>query len=947
MMLSDEVYYTSEQPSDVDEDPDVSQALRQLRHNHETLLREKREMEQYCQEVELEAQRKEQTIESLKGMNEALSRDLQQTKLQTKLTEETPEPPKPKRGKRQLPISPRMREADSELDETFSDGVRSTSGLDIASSQGMRGEFFSDDEYSRGGRFDDDDEEDWNSFRNIASLDDELCEAVSAVDKEELIQLAQSYNSLKTEHEETLKMLRNREIEDLQVEEALQEQERLQHLLDKSYEKIAEEKAVSRKLQDLLDEATIHSPDSKSNQRKEEEGETLGDILGDTGGLSLAEELAKNEEKNQELSWQAEREKLMAEMEALKEELNTLKKQMSELESDKTNLENEKESLENKLTKKESESVAKDEEINRLKNEAAELVSQRQQLESKCGEFEAKLQHVTHEGRERRAADEHALATAKGDIEQLNKQVASLQEELKNSQTVAQRQREDSRSKLKKSQADFDKERKSLEKSHASTLNLLRNELSDNADKLKAARKELLESQKEARLEASKLNVTINDAKAQAQRYKDQIDKERAAAQQKIQATKDDLAKEQDNEIRRLQEELENLITMQKSVEADLTNTQQNLIELSRERNELQQQYDKMNKDMMDTDKKNQALDQENTSIKAECTRLQKLVEEAGSNIKDHLAFEEMSIQEIERLRGALEHAEITSRRAREWVERTEKSHEADREKIINRADKEIQRQRALVEEANSQLVKLKASLALHDAPLNLDSVTDALTQMYRLLGTLQKPVGREQSATPKGPVPYPINEHGDEIKAVTAWLQDLKDYVVDIIQGKSNTEEDNNEEAATDTVSRLLKAVKRFHSAQMAGQALGRRAPVTSGASKLAAAAAAASPAKEDKDKPATETPKQTDAATSFSALSIQEQEELHRDWKRLKNKVRDLSTRLRSAKAAVAVGRYREETQKVYIRNRDRLVMRILRKPPRKERTLRLLKILADTSV
>lgn len=65
----------------------------------------------------------------------------------------------------------------------------------VHSSQGMRGEFFSDDEYSRGGRFDDDDEEDWNSFRNIASLDDELCEAVSAVDKEELIQLAQSYNS--------------------------------------------------------------------------------------------------------------------------------------------------------------------------------------------------------------------------------------------------------------------------------------------------------------------------------------------------------------------------------------------------------------------------------------------------------------------------------------------------------------------------------------------------------------------------------------------------------------------------------------------------------------------------------------------------------------------------------------------------------------------------------
>lgn len=86
---------------------------------------------------------------------------------------------------------------------------------------------------------------------------------------------------------------------------------------------------------------------------------------------------------------------------------------------------------------------------------------------------------------------------------------------------------------------------------------------------------------------------------------------------------------------------------------------------------------------------------------------------------------------------------------------------------------------------------------------------------------------------------------------------------------------------------------------------------------------------------------------ALSMAQLSTEEYTELHRDWKRLKTKVQDLSTRLRSAKAAVAVGKFREETQRVYIRNRDRLVSRIILKPANKARTIRLLQMLQDTGV
>lgn len=393
-----------------------------------------------------------------------------------------------------------------------------------------------------------------------------------------------------------------------------------------------------------------------------------------------------------------------------------------------------------------------------------------------------------------------------------------------------------------------------------------------------------------------------------------------------------------------------------------------------------------------------------------ECNRLMTLIEDAGRNIKEHVAAGEASGREIERLRSALVHAETASKRAREWVEHTEASHEKSRAKIIERADREIRRQRDVITEAKSIGASLAEQLSALGGPINLVPVHSALVRIVSKVTALartRRHAGNSSLANLSGIPPLPPAEEarGQEATLLLSWAQTLESTTTAVVDSviaagisaptptptpapaPAVVLQNNDAGAASDSVSRLLQAVKRFHSAEAVGQTLtaGERTlavphqqqprqqqpqqhpPQQYQHDQLQHLAPGAGPgggghaAYEAKFNPAQmsmenigEAPEQVmmpdsldSKALSMAQLSTEEYTELHRDWKRLKTKVQDLSTRLRSAKAAVAVGKFREETQRVYIRNRDRLVSRIILKPANKSRTIRLLQMLQDTGV
>lgn len=375
-----------------------------------------------------------------------------------------------------------------------------------------------------------------------------------------------------------------------------------------------------------------------------------------------------------------------------------------------------------------------------------------------------------------------------------------------------------------------------------------------------------------------------------------------------------------------------------------------------------------------------------------ECTRLMTLVEDAGRNIKEHSMAGEAAAKEIERLRAALVHAETASKRAREWVEQTEASHEKARAKIIERADREIRRQRDVIAEAKSIGTSLAEQLNALGGPINLAPVHEALVRIHKKLTTLAEAQPRRHAIgdVPTIP-PLPSAEVArgqDQGTLLIGWAQSLEMMTTAVVESAlaaANSAaagpaqppplHDAKQELASDSVSRLLAAVKRFHSAEAAGQTLiagmsGSPAsipplstsptPTTPARPPSSGIPNSADRHEESKFSPAQmslenigEAPEEAmpdsldSKALSMAQLSTEEYTELHRDWKRLKTKVQDLSTRLRSAKAAVAVGKFREETQRVYIRNRDRLVSRILLKPANKSRTIRLLQMLQDTGM
>jgi chromosome segregation ATPase len=403
--------------------------------------------------------------------------------------------------------------------------------------------------------------------------------------------------------------------------------------------------------------------------------------------------------------------------------------------------------------------------------------------------------------------------------------------------------------------------------------------------------------------------------------------------------------------------------------EVDQAEAERKVMDWSVERAELVQKTREVEVKFARCSSDLQKMEHDRDKQRAECIRFTSLIEDAGKNIKEHVAAGIGSAKEIERLRDALVHAEAAGRKAREWVENAEASHAAARAKIIERADKEIRRQSDLVTKAKADAAALTERLGETGGALNLVPMYSSLDRIYNnivLLAKARRLTSIENWVLP--PLPPTEQTAGTEGTILLGWARVLEGavgVVVDSVMGSAppraraeatptRAERAPFEPPATDdydatgSVARLLSAVKRFHTAEELGQQLVRGSGATAGKPPVEESATRNSLFREgEATMENIGEARQAEQMDPFSQLSTEEYMELHRDWKRLKSKVQDLSTQLRSAKAAIAVGRFREETQRVYIRNRDRLVSRILLKPANTSRTKRLLQMLQHTGM
>ena len=503
-------------------------------------------------------------------------------------------------------------------------------------------------------------------------------------------------------------------------------------------------------------------------------------------------------------------------------------------------------------------------------------------------------------------------------------------------------------------QADLEAAEKALQ-----ALNLTHQHAADDAQKQQGVADR-------AAADVSRIQATLSDAEAEITRQFGEIERLEAAnrtAEASLESTNEvhgglsSSLKQAEGKISSLEAQLAQTHAANERTSTSLQDAREASTDLQTRYGYMQADYDKLMAMYNESAEQTSERDAQVEELRTGNSRLQMLLEEAGRNIREHVETETMSIREIERLRSAVEHAEVASRRAREWVERTTQQHEAARAKIIDRADREIKRQRALLEDCKTQMVSLSN-------PLDLNILRDSASRVFALLCHVGTASGCNMENF-AGLPDVQVQKRGTEIRVVLLWLnaiEGISKALQDTLVLKAPGDQSLRGEAADDTVSRLLNAVKRFHSAKEAGDAIGRGGPsAVNSAMSLAPEQPPQPPQPQERQlaEPSDQKPvglvldindEDLDKKVvfkPFSPLAQQEQEELYKDWKRLKVKAQDLNIRLRSAKAAVAVGRFREETQRTYTRNRDRLVARILLKPAKKSRTLRLLQILSDTAV
>jgi hypothetical protein len=240
------------------------------------------------------------------------------------------------------------------------------------------------------------------------------------------------------------------------------------------------------------------------------------------------------------------------------------------------------------------------------------------------------------------------------------------------------------------------------------------------------------------------------------------------------------------------------------------------------------------------------------------------------------------------------------ARRAQNWVVGTEAAHEKARAKIIDRADREIKRQQALLDQA---LLAKGESGARSPARATSEQLEPLRRSAKRTLAHVHRLAqGRNGAVASEGkpelsPLPA-ADDPRDVATVVSSWLSTVEAAANALVNQATPTAPPTASPVADDTVGRLLKAVKRFHSAQAAGQALTGNESV-----------APPPPQATQHSGGGLVPPASVSDPTQITPLSYEEQVELHRDWKQVSAENKDLGTRLRSAKAAVAVGRYREE--------------------------------------
>lgn len=423
-------------------------------------------------------------------------------------------------------------------------------------------------------------------------------------------------------------------------------------------------------------------------------------------------------------------------------------------------------------------------------------------------------------------------------------------------------------------------------------------------------------------------------------------------------------------------------------------------IKLSQELSVMQNQQSTMVQDA-------EASQIEFERVRGENERLRETLRKAGANVKLHMETAELKANDLAKIKRAFDESELNNKRLKVMVEQREAADLKIRKKIISSANVEIEAGRKRESELKAQMSKMcstpnltgvfgvlaqlsqvlesKTKSPMGGPPRGINgSVADQVGAVEIQLKYIQGLVNRVDAAPIRRPV---ASMKRSEVKKNEAKskvpIQTLNTSVPKLTAApklpvgppRMAKQVAASNSAGDGAIDRLLTAVKRFYKTkneamgvdegvQLQDSPVRKKEPQIHSKSSAEPSQVAIQPPPYER-LPETKVeahvpPGQEFKPESFPddfveqiklperALSELEQTHLKKDWIRLKDKVRALVSQIVSAKAAIASMRFNEQRDHVYLRNRDRLVGKLLEKcGGRPKKIAQLKKMLEDSGL
>eukprot|EP00040_Diaphanoeca_grandis_P024392 m.133961 g.133961 ORF g.133961 m.133961 type:complete len:1489 (+) comp29710_c0_seq1:303-4769(+) len=167
------------------------------------------------------------------------------------------------------------------------------------------------------------------------------------------------------------------------------------------------------------------------------------------------------------------------------------------------------------------------------------------------------------------------------------------------------------------------------------------------------------------------------------------------------------------------------------------------------------------------------------TSAQGENERLRDIVDRAGANVKRHIEAAEATDKELSRLRRSSQEADLKANRYKLLAEQSQQSGKKIRDRILQKADVEITKQK-------TRVASLVCELELVKKKMSTLCVKPDLSSVFTSLGDLSAKLETNLATQPAGPPKGLGGEIKDQIGAADTQLQYIVTLVDKVLASKS-----------------------------------------------------------------------------------------------------------------------------------------------------------------